>query len=126
MTRRMSPEEVRKAAAYALEHLPCEACGTAAGEPCPDQGRGRSVCGARYVTASIALRQEIRAAQQTPEQAGCLAGLPRVPPEEIQDARSPRGGWTRETLARWGVPWPPPAGWRRALERGEHTKGQER
>ena len=25
----------------------------------------------------------------------------------------------RTTLASWGVPWPPPKGWRRALENGE-------
>jgi hypothetical protein len=34
---------------------------------------------------------------------------------EIIAARTNAGGWTRETLARWGVPWPPPKGWRRAL-----------
>ena len=39
--------------------------------------------------------------------------------EEIEAARSPRGGWTRATLARWGVPWPAPKGWRRALVRGD-------
>lgn len=38
-------------------------------------------------------------------------------PQEIQDARTPKGGWTRETLASWGVPWPPPKGWRAELER---------
>lgn len=39
--------------------------------------------------------------------------------EEIEAGRSPRGGWTRATLAGWGVPWPPPHGWKRALKRGE-------
>lgn len=34
---------------------------------------------------------------------------------EIMNARTPAGGWTRETLAQWGVPWPPPKGWRTAL-----------
>ena len=35
--------------------------------------------------------------------------------------RPPAGGYsfTRERLAAWGVPWPPPPGWRAALERGE-------
>lgn len=37
-------------------------------------------------------------------------------PEEIEAARTPRGGWTRATLGAWGVPWPPPPGWREALE----------
>ncbi|NKS00469.1 hypothetical protein GTA09_21515 [Rhodococcus hoagii] len=32
---------------------------------------------------------------------------------EIEAARTPAGGWTRETLAAWGVPWPPPKGWRK-------------
>lgn len=35
--------------------------------------------------------------------------------EEIDAARSPKGGFTAATLAQWGVPWPPPAGWRQAL-----------
>jgi hypothetical protein len=37
--------------------------------------------------------------------------------EEIMSKRSPRGGWTRAQLAEWGVPWPPPRGWKDALER---------
>lgn len=40
----------------------------------------------------------------------------RPTPDEIEAARSPFGGWTAATLASWGVPWPPPKGWRRALE----------
>ena len=36
--------------------------------------------------------------------------------EEIEAARTPAGGWTRATLAGWGVPWPPPKGWRKRLE----------
>ncbi len=38
---------------------------------------------------------------------------------DIENARSPRGGWTRETLRQWGVPWPPPKGWKRALLNSE-------
>lgn len=34
---------------------------------------------------------------------------------EIEAKRTRGGGWTRETLAAWGVPWPPPKGWRNAL-----------
>lgn len=33
----------------------------------------------------------------------------------ILAARSSAGGWTSSTLAAWGVPWPPPAGWRAQL-----------
>lgn len=36
-------------------------------------------------------------------------------PEEIEAAKTRRGGWTRNQLAQWGVPWPPPKGWRRRL-----------
>lgn len=35
--------------------------------------------------------------------------------EEIEAAKSPNGGWTRETLARWNVPWPPPKGWKEQI-----------
>lgn len=31
--------------------------------------------------------------------------------DEVEKKRTPKGGYTRETLAGWGVPWPPPAGW---------------
>lgn len=37
---------------------------------------------------------------------------------EIEAAKSPRGSWTRTTLATWGVNWPPVQGWRYALENG--------
>jgi hypothetical protein len=36
--------------------------------------------------------------------------------DEIEAAKTPAGAWTRETLAKWGIPWPPPKGWRRKLE----------
>jgi hypothetical protein len=40
----------------------------------------------------------------------------RVPTEaEIEAGKSPRGGWTKKQLALWGVPWPPPHGWKQAL-----------
>ena len=43
---------------------------------------------------------------------------------EIEAAKTPAGGWTRETLAQWGVPWPPPKGWRRAvIEQSTTAKG---
>lgn len=38
-------------------------------------------------------------------------------PDDIEAGKSRRGGFTRKTLEGWGVPWPPPKGWRRALER---------
>ena len=42
----------------------------------------------------------------------------KIADAEIEAAKSPRGGFTRQILAAWGVPWPPPKGWRRALIAG--------
>jgi hypothetical protein len=44
-----------------------------------------------------------------------MSEFPILTEEEIEAARSPRGGWTAETLAGWGVSWPPPKGWRDKL-----------
>jgi hypothetical protein len=38
-------------------------------------------------------------------------------PLEVERARTPNGGWTQKQLALWGVPWPPPHGWKKDLER---------
>ncbi|MFY9931267.1 MAG: hypothetical protein WAK82_25040 [Streptosporangiaceae bacterium] len=91
-------------------------------------GRGKTVCRGRYVAAAIAVSREAKAARLTPEQAAeraaILATLPRVSREEIEACRTPAGGYsfTRERLASWGVPWPPPSGWRKALLRGENDE----
>ena len=45
--------------------------------------------------------------------------MTRLTLEEIEAARSPRGGWTAATLAAWGVPWPPPKGWQQRLIHGD-------
>lgn len=42
----------------------------------------------------------------------------RVTEKQIEAAKSPKGGWTAATLAQWGVPWPPPKGWKEALLAG--------
>lgn len=39
--------------------------------------------------------------------------------EEIESATTKPGGFTRAQLAKWGVPWPPPRGWKRKLIAGE-------
>ncbi len=39
-------------------------------------------------------------------------------PEEVEAARSPKGGYSRAQLAAWGVPWPPPKGWKDELTEG--------
>ncbi len=86
-------------------------------------GPGRTVCKSRYIAAAIAIRRQAKAERRTPEQeaelAAILARLPRVSAEEIEAGRSPAGGFTRAQLAKWGVPWPPPVGWLRALLRDE-------
>lgn len=46
--------------------------------------------------------------------------LPHLPsPEEIEQTKTRRGGYgfSRRKLAAWGVPYPPPSGWRKDLER---------
>lgn len=41
--------------------------------------------------------------------------------DELENIRTPAGGFTRQTLASLGVPWPPPKGWRKRLLAGEHV-----
>ncbi len=35
--------------------------------------------------------------------------------EEIESQKTENGGWTRDVLAKWGVSWPPPKGWKADL-----------
>jgi hypothetical protein len=35
--------------------------------------------------------------------------------DEIEAAKTPRGGWTHKQLTQWGVGWPPRRGWKRNL-----------
>jgi hypothetical protein len=42
---------------------------------------------------------------------------PAPSPEEVAAACKGPGGWTKAKLAAWGVPYPPPKGWRAELER---------
>lgn len=46
-------------------------------------------------------------------------GLAPISEDEIMAARSPKGSWTRATLAGWGVAWPPKAGWKDRLLKGK-------
>jgi hypothetical protein len=43
----------------------------------------------------------------------------KVTKEEIEAAMTAKGGYTRATLAKWGVPWPPVQGWKERLINGE-------
>lgn len=45
-----------------------------------------------------------------------------VSKEEIEAAKTPAGGWTRATLEKWGVSWPPPAGWKKDLQKAYSAK----
>lgn len=47
--------------------------------------------------------------------AGLDAITAAVSNDEIEAARTPKGGWKAKQLAAWGVPWPPPTGWRKKL-----------
>jgi hypothetical protein len=38
-----------------------------------------------------------------------------VTPEELTAKATDKGQWTYETLTAWGVPVPPPAGWKARL-----------
>ena len=45
-----------------------------------------------------------------------LAGSPdHLSSEDIDATKTPAGAWTKRQLAEWGVPWPPPAGWKARL-----------
>jgi hypothetical protein len=41
---------------------------------------------------------------------------------EIESKRTPKGGFTRQQLAAWGVPWPPPKGWLADLLKGKRPE----
>jgi hypothetical protein len=122
MTRgKTPPEDARRIVAYALGHPECQDCGAQPGSPCTEPGRGRSTCKSRFVSAAIAEKRERQAATRTPEQAAILASLPRIPSTEIEACRTPRGGYafTREWFVERGLPYPPIAGWREAVEQEE-------
>ena len=119
-----TPEDRQRIADHARQHLPCDECGAQSGEACTKTGNDR-LCIGRYIAAAIELRQAAKAARRTPEEAAAVAALfaslPRLTNEEIEAGRSPTGGFGKEQLALWGVPWPPPSGWLRAL-RGENDR----
>lgn len=35
--------------------------------------------------------------------------------DELEQAKTAAGGYTREQLAAWGVSWPPPKGWKKKI-----------
>ncbi len=118
--RRTPPEDAQKIAGHVIQ-LPCHQCGATPGQPCNEPGAGRSVCKSRWAAAAIALSQQAKAARRTPEREAILAGLPRVSREEIEKCRTPAGGYslTRAWFLEHGLPYPPIAGWRQAVERDD-------
>ena len=49
----------------------------------------------------------------------------RVPTlHEIYRSRTSKSGWNRETLAMWGIPWPPPRGWLKRLKQRARAQNQ--
>lgn len=44
-----------------------------------------------------------------------MAKRKRISEDEILSRQTENGGWTKATLKQWGVPWPPPKGWKNAL-----------
>jgi hypothetical protein len=115
---RPSPYIAKLIADLAQKTIACNVCDAAPGEPCTDPGPGRTVHGGRWAKAAIARRRRNKAARLTPEQEAALAALPRVPREEIEACRLPNGeyNFTRAWFLDHGLPWPPIAGWRKAIE----------
>lgn len=118
---RTPPWLAKKITAFAQKTEPCPVCGAEPGEPCTEPGAGRDVHGRRWVTAAVEFKRQGRASRRTPEQDAALATLPRVPREEIEACRLPNGDYnfTRAWFLDHGLPWPPIAGWRRAVEHQE-------
>ena len=48
----------------------------------------------------------------------CEALVVRLTPEELERGKTAKGGYTRKQLEAWGVPWPPPKGWKHVLLTG--------
>lgn len=121
-----------------IEIAPCQECGAIRGAYCAnDSGSSHVSHQVRINLAHLMANGFARAKEVLPRrraalvrEAGPIQGPLFVEPArvaptaaEIEAGRSPAGGWTRKTLAQWGVPWPPPKGWRKALIRasGERT-----
>ena len=124
---RAPPELARRIEARAQAGIACRECDAPPGQPCTQPGAGKTVHRIRWVTAAKIVKAEARAARRTPEQLAALAALPRIPREEIEACRLPGGGYsfTREWFLAHGLPFPPVAGWRRAVERGTVTTRPE-
>jgi hypothetical protein len=85
--------------------------------PMPDKERARGDDLRKEILVRMAGRERMNAALEMVRDAN--REEPHIPPvalATIESAMSENGGWTKEQLAEWGVPWPPPKGWRKDLE----------
>jgi hypothetical protein len=55
---------------------------------------------------------------------GIAAITAAISNEEIEAAKTLKGGWKAKQLAAWGVPWPPPPGWRKKLVENYAARNQ--
>lgn len=53
----------------------------------------------------------------TDEHARETTTISRIPitHKQIEAVKTERGGWTKQQLSEWGVPWPPPKGWKEKI-----------
>jgi hypothetical protein len=91
--------------------VPCPTCYALTRQPCKSR-RGIAVHQARW-----------EALAELDAQGRHMWG--KFTEEEIEAGRSPAGGFTEEQLAAWGVPWPPPRGWRHRLVYGDGPRPRE-
>jgi hypothetical protein len=50
----------------------------------------------------------------------------KITPEQLEAGKSIAGGFTKQTLKGWGIPWPPPKGWQKALLTGRTIPKRKR
>lgn len=71
----------------------------------------------RFAITKNAVRREIgEAGMHWTTDQGALPKSWRPKPAVVPSTRMSPKGWTRERLAAWGIPWPPPKGWMRTVE----------
>ncbi len=105
-------------------NVPCPTCYVKAGQACRSRHAISLHQARREALADLgAQADQLLAASRKP--ARQEDGM-KLTAEEIEAGRSPRGGWSAATLASWGVPWPPPKGWRQRLLKDEDEDGVPR
>lgn len=92
----------------------CPRCRAPKGQDCFQRNGGG--CRPHAGRAHALIRSGVVGMAQRDEQQGAVLRAPS-PQEVLATATGARGGWTAKQLAVWGVPWPPPKGWRKDLER---------